>query len=187
DEVAGAEVVAVEQGSPAAVAGLEIGDVIVGLDGDAIRTSTELRTRLAQRRPGDRVRLTVVRNRERRAVEVELGEFPRAERPASPAPAGEVQEQRLGMTVTPPTPALRQRLELEAREGVVVEAVRPLSGAAAAGVRRGMLILSINGSTVRTVEDVRRIGRALAPRSVVSLRVIDPAIGETIINYRADG
>jgi len=187
DEVAGAEVASVEQGSPGDLAGLRIGDVIVALEGEPIRTSTELRTRLAQRRPGDEVALTIVRDRQRRSVVVDLGEFPRTQAQAPVAQPREVAEQTLGFAVTPLTPALRQQLGIAASDGVLVQAVSPLSPAEAAGVRPRQLILQINRNTVRTVEDVRRIGRELAPRSVVSLRVRDPQLGETIINYRTNG
>lgn len=48
-----------------------------------------------------------------------------------------------------------------------------------------MMIRSINGEWVETVDDVQRLANALEPGDVVSLRVIAPEVGEMIINYRA--
>ncbi|WP_232203520.1 S1C family serine protease [Rubrobacter xylanophilus] len=72
----GALVARVEPGSPADEAGLRRGDIIVALDGTEIRSSGDLYSALRDYRPGDEVRLTVVRNGERQRIEVTLGERP---------------------------------------------------------------------------------------------------------------
>jgi serine protease Do len=51
----------VEPGSPAARAGLQLADIITQIDGQRVTTSGDLRRILRARRPGDTVRLTVVR------------------------------------------------------------------------------------------------------------------------------
>jgi serine protease Do len=51
----------VEPGSPAARAGLQVADIITQIDGQRVTTSGDLRRILRSRRPGDAVRLTVVR------------------------------------------------------------------------------------------------------------------------------
>jgi len=52
------------------------GDVIVALDGKEISSSAELQSAVDAKRPGDTVSVTVVRNGERRTVEVTLGTRP---------------------------------------------------------------------------------------------------------------
>jgi serine protease DegQ len=69
----GVAVSVVEPGSAAARAGLREGDVIVALDGEPIRTVEDLFAQLRQRRPGQRVSLTVVRDGDRRELDVTLG------------------------------------------------------------------------------------------------------------------
>ena len=185
--VSGAEINTVEEGSPAARAGLQIGDVIVAVDGQPIDDATELTTRLARRQPGDEVRLTIVRGGARRDVSVRLGEFERpATTPAARAPGGDASSVALGLQLQPLTPELRSRLRLGQDGGVVIAGVQPFSPAAAAGVRAGQVLLQINGQAVRSVEDARRFAGSLRPGSVASLRVRDPQVGETIINYRVD-
>ncbi|MFN2567380.1 MAG: S1C family serine protease [Gemmatimonadaceae bacterium] len=51
----------VEPGSPAARAGLQLADIITRIEGQPVATSGDLRRILRSRRPGDTVRLTVVR------------------------------------------------------------------------------------------------------------------------------
>jgi PDZ domain-containing protein len=57
-------------GAPAAKAGIQPTDVIVGVDGSPVRTTTDLRRLLSNHRPGDTVRLTVRNRKELRQVRV---------------------------------------------------------------------------------------------------------------------
>jgi serine protease Do len=184
-EIRGAEVVSITPDSPAARAGLRIGDVILALDGDPINASTDLTTGLAQHQPGDDVTLTVWRDRKSRQMEVELAEFERG-RTAEERPSDRQElETRLGFRVEALTPELARELELEVSQGVVISQVTPLSPAAIAGVRPGLLLSAINGQQVSSVSDVERAARELQAGSVVSLRLRARDTGELIINYRA--
>ena len=72
----GPRVSAVSAGGPAAVAGVEAGDVIVRLDGDAIASADDLREAIDERKPGTKATLTVVRGGERVEVDATLGARP---------------------------------------------------------------------------------------------------------------
>lgn len=187
DEVRGAEVVTVEDGGPADRAGLEIGDVVLAVNDQEIEDATALTTTLAGFRPGDRVTITVVRDGERRRIEAELGEFDTGEEGArtESAPDEDAPETRLGFGVQPLTPQIARQLEFEETEGVIVSQVSSNSNAAQAGVRRGQLLLRINDTPVNTVDDVREALAEIEPGEVVSLRVRDPELGRTIVNFRA--
>jgi serine protease Do len=71
---AGALVVSVAPGSPAARAGIEPRDVITRLEGQRISDAGDLIATLRDYRPGETVRLTVFSGGESRQVEVRLGE-----------------------------------------------------------------------------------------------------------------
>jgi S1-C subfamily serine protease len=88
---AGVAIVSVQAGTPALKAGLKAstgtktagaatypvgGDVITAVDGIKVTRADELRTLIDGRRPGDKVKLTVVRNGKTRAVTVTLAERP---------------------------------------------------------------------------------------------------------------
>lgn len=71
---AGAAVVTVQQGGPAAKAGLRAGDVITRLGDSPVGTTTELAEALADKKPGDKVEVTYQRSGARRTAEMTLGE-----------------------------------------------------------------------------------------------------------------
>jgi serine protease DegQ len=76
DRTDGVVVLSVTQGSPAAAAKLEQGDIIVSLDGTPIRTLSDLYAALRQQRPGDRVGIRVVRDGAEQTITVTLGDRP---------------------------------------------------------------------------------------------------------------
>jgi S1-C subfamily serine protease len=69
----GALLAEIVQGSPAEEAGLEPGDVVVGIDGEQVAGAEELVNAVAAHEPGDQVRLELA---DGSSVEVELGERP---------------------------------------------------------------------------------------------------------------
>ncbi len=72
----GALVLEVVPGSPASLAGLRVGDVIVAFDGDPVRTWEDLLVAVGTRTPGQSVRLRVVREDRVLEVRVTLGVRP---------------------------------------------------------------------------------------------------------------
>jgi hypothetical protein len=66
----------VDAGGPAATAGLQAGDVLSELDGQAVTTWDELRAQVRAKSAGQNVVLDVVRNGQRRRVIVTLGRAP---------------------------------------------------------------------------------------------------------------
>jgi Do/DeqQ family serine protease len=184
DTMRGADIGSVEAGSPADAAGIEVGDVVVALNGRQIADSNDLTTSLARFNPGERVTLTILRQGQSREIQVTLGEFPRPESTRTEAEPENRTELLLGFAAAPLTPRIAQQLEIDATSGVVVTGVQPSSPAAQAGLRPGQIIQQINGQEVGRAEDVARIAAGLKPGDVVSVRVRDPQRGETIVNFR---
>jgi putative serine protease PepD len=73
DGTVGALVIAVVEGAPAAAAGLEAGDLIVGLDGELVSSMAELSAEVKLFRPGDVVSLEFIRDGGRLQTAVTLG------------------------------------------------------------------------------------------------------------------
>ena len=71
---AGAAVQSVAEGSPAEAAGLQIGDIITHLDGQAIQNSSELVSQVGKAKIGDVLALTVYRKGETLSVHLTVGE-----------------------------------------------------------------------------------------------------------------
>ena len=76
DNRSGALVGTVEDGQPAAEAGIEEGDVIVRVGDRAVAGSADLTAAIRSHSPGDTVEVTYVRDGDERTVEVTLGELP---------------------------------------------------------------------------------------------------------------
>jgi serine protease Do len=77
DVPGGALVTRILPDSPAARAGIRVRDVIVAIDDSKVTSGADVLGQIGNRRPGDTVRLTVVRNGKRRTVEVELTRRPK--------------------------------------------------------------------------------------------------------------
>nr|WP_237447948.1 trypsin-like peptidase domain-containing protein [Nocardioides flavescens] len=69
----GAEIEEVNSGSPAAAAGLEAGDVVVGVDGDRVTDGIALIVSIRTHQPGETVEFTVLRDGDEQTFQVELG------------------------------------------------------------------------------------------------------------------
>jgi len=143
-EVKGALVSAVSEGSPAEKAGIQRGDVITGINGQAVKDSNSLRNQVSRLKPGSTVTLTVLRSGQPRQVSVKLAELhQRADKDdesASPAERGT--PGALGLSVQP------------GDAGVEVTNVDPSGPAADAGIRVGDVLEEVNGTPVRSSSDI---------------------------------
>jgi serine protease Do len=144
----------VSQGSPAAEAGLQSGDIIVSVNGESMSDVSQLRNTVAMMAPGTEVSVEIVRDGKRREITVELGELP-SERTAQTMERQEEEEpiSKLGLGVQNLTAELAEQLGYENREGVVVTRVEPNSAASQAGIRRGMLIRQVNRQDVDNLQE----------------------------------
>lgn len=70
----GAYIVQVVSGSPADKAGIKVGDVIVAMDGTPVTTASTFRALLAEKRPGDKVTLTIMRGAQELKLDVVLAQ-----------------------------------------------------------------------------------------------------------------
>ena len=72
----GAVVADVNEGQPAAEAGLEQGDVITRVDDTKVTSGSDLTSAIRSHQPGDKVTITYTRNGDEKTAEVTLGELP---------------------------------------------------------------------------------------------------------------
>jgi serine protease Do len=146
----GALVSSVENGGPAAQAGVEPGDVILKLNGQPVGRYTELSAEVAELAPGAAVKLEVWRNHSSREVSVKLGAM-EDKRTASNIHSHESSGGKLGLAVRPLTGQEKQQTNTQ--NGVLVE--RATGPAAQAGLQPGDVVLAANGAPVTSVEDLR--------------------------------
>ncbi len=145
----GALLSSVEEGSPAAKAGIQPGDVILALDGKEVTGPSDLPPRIADLRPGTTAKLEVWRDRRRYEIEVRVGEAKEATVAATAEHGAD--RGRLGLAVRPLTPEERQQAGVKG--GVVVEDAQ--GPAARAGIQPGDVVLALNGTLITSVEELR--------------------------------
>jgi serine protease Do len=138
----GALVSSVEKDGPGARAGIEPGDVILKLNGELIKDSTELPVKIAGISPGTTVEMQIWRNHAARTVSVKLGTLEdqrTASNHESPQQGG-----KLGLAVRPLTGEEQRQGNVSG--GLLVEEA---SGPAAdAGIQAGDIVLAANGAPV---------------------------------------
>ncbi|MBI4485430.1 MAG: PDZ domain-containing protein, partial [Acidobacteria bacterium] len=100
--------------------------------------------------------VVVVRDGEVKSLTVTLDEAnPPASARGQRADAGEGDQAALGVSVTPLTPELANRLGLKNAKGVVIQEVNPDGRAADAGLQPGDVIEQVNRAPVQSVEELR--------------------------------
>lgn len=150
----GALVRQVEKGSAADKAGIKAGDVIVGIDKEPIKRVHDLPIRVARHKPGDKVRIDLIRNGRHKMVVVKVEEMPEEE--AEEAAVAQSRP-RLGLGLTDLTDEQARELGTRVKHGVLVREVRHGSPAARAGIQQGDVIYQINRKTIRNTKDFKKI------------------------------
>jgi Do/DeqQ family serine protease len=146
----GALVTRIEDGSPAAKAGLRRGDAVVRVDSSPVRDADELRFLLRDVPVGTRVALGVLRGKER--LEVGLTSAPLTAERAEAA-----FEARSGLKLAELSVREAREAGYETRKPILaVKSVERGSSAARAGLRRGDLVRAVNSAEVDTLNDWRK-------------------------------
>ena len=151
----GALVSDVQPDAPGAKAGLRTGDVITELDGKPVTDAGQLQMIVGQKRPGDTIRLQVMRDSKLTSIPVTL-EVLGGDKGGEVA-SNEHGKGRWGMRLADLTPEVRNELQTPAEvsvHGAVVEDVVPGSPADNAGVQRGDVIMEVNRHAVKSASDV---------------------------------
>ena len=146
----------VETDSPAATAGVDVGQVIESVDGEHVGSSGEFDRRTFGVTSGDQIEITVIDAGHKRTVPLRVGALP-------PKRIDEMAWQGLGVEVQ------------EAAgngPGVRVARVRAGSPAEQIGLANGDFIAAIGGRDVRDTDDFRRGLAAVRTSSQVLLSVV---------------
>ena len=145
-----AQVIEVAENSPAAEAGVKLGDIILEFNGKPLPRSQDLPSWVADTAPGQRVALKIVRDKIERSVAVKIGEAPDEREVALQSDAKETD---IGVKIQKVTPEVARRQGLSSAKGVIVIEVQPGSSADQAGLASGDVIREVNQRPVNTVKD----------------------------------
>jgi len=146
----------VYEGGPAEEAGLRPGDVVISAAGQDVEDLQALRFRLATRRIGESVPMTVLRKKKERKVSFRLVAPP--EDPPREETLLEGKHPLSGARIANLSPALVEELGLAGQpRGVIVLGVVRRSQAARLGLRPGDILIEINDAAIERVRDVKKI------------------------------
>jgi serine protease Do len=159
-ETRGALVQEVDEGKPADKAGIKHGDVVVDVDGKAIRNNRELIDYVSYLPVGSAVKIGLIRNGEHMTVTAHTAERPSetaSNDTQSTSPAEPVRN-KLGMSVQNLTPELRRMYNIPTNvNGVVVVNVKNVSPAGDANLTEGDVISEVQGQPVNDVDQFRNV------------------------------
>jgi serine protease Do len=139
--------------TPAAKTGIEAGDVITAVNGNAVKDSRSLAREISAMAPGSTAKLDILRKGEQKSISVTLAAMPSDQKQASAEDrdSGSMRgTPRLGVSVAPASD-----VDGAGGKGVVVTAVDPEGPAAANGVQSGDVILDVGGKSVGNAGELR--------------------------------
>lgn len=152
-KMTGFRVTSVYPGSAAAAAGLQVGDLLLAVDGEKLTASApehyeELPALIRQYRIGTVVQLSVRRGQEMLTVPVELVQSPKLNREMK-----EYRDERFELTVREMSffDKASEQIE-ETRQGVLVTEVKPGGWASLGQLDVGDMILAIDGAPITGIE-----------------------------------
>ncbi len=158
DRPTGALVASVREKSPANVAGLKSGDVILAVDGRSVDDPDAFGWRFALKGITGETPVTINRAGKRETVAIRLQ--PPPEVPARDTLKVKARSPFLGATVVNGSPAVADEMQLESSDGVIVSAVEEGSPASTVGLQKGDRLVAINGDKMGSTRDLDRAARS---------------------------
>lgn len=146
----------VVKGGGAEAAGIRKGDIIKKVDGNNIYESSDLQEKVARLKPGDKVKLSVLRDGKEQNFNVTLKPEDTANKYANAAPSKSAEEvyNKLGASFVPLSQAEKTKFRLNS--GVKVSQIRPGRLFDQTEIPSGSIITRINKAPVNSVADIEK-------------------------------
>ncbi|MCP4466465.1 MAG: PDZ domain-containing protein [Halieaceae bacterium] len=158
----GVLIAGVQEGSAAAVGGLQVDDIVTAVDKRAVHSAAQLRNEVGQRRIGDELAISILRRGEAQILAVNVGERHTAQaqnrRPGNPETTDKVLGFLDGLTLDTETQQLQ------------VSAVQRGSQAQRAGFQVGDVIVAANQQAVSSYKDLQAIAAGAGHSLILHLR-----------------
>jgi S1-C subfamily serine protease len=145
----------VTEGTAAAEAGLQKGDVIVRLDGSIVKSTPELLERVGGKRPGDNLDIEYYRNGKLNKVQAKLRNREGNDKLMSKEEIAAVSFDQLGAVFENASPDVKRKMQINS--GVVIKQIQAGSKLASVGVPEGFIITKLNKKEVNSVAEVKDI------------------------------
>ena len=182
----GALVAKVLDSSPAAKAGLQVGDVIVRFNDEKVIRSSNLPPLVGRSIVGENSKVTIIRNKKEEQINVMIAQLPTTTTQAAfPAKAEDKQYENvaLGMGVKALSKEAQKQLDISA--GVQVIDINQSGAAQDAGIQTGDVITMIDNQAVASLEDFNKITSGLKLGKSVAL-LVQRASGPVFLAIRPE-
>lgn len=159
DKPKGALVANVTPDSPAADAGIEVGDVILSFDGKDVENMRSLPRLVARTAIGKASDVVILRNDKKKTVKVTIGRLPKALKVAAEKKKKADEPEKtsvLGLTISPMSEDLRTKYKIgKDVTGVVITDIDPDSIAAQKQIKVGNVIVEVKGKKITSIAEVK--------------------------------
>lgn len=164
DLPSGAAVISrVQDGTPAAEAGLNAGDIVTAIDGQTLDKYLQVSNLISSKQPGEEVTLTINRNGEQKDVAVTLGSRAQgmsasAEDREDEEPSKEQLMEELGLSIRDLTSDMARQLGMDNTKGVVITDVDNANPMIRnSGLEPGMVIMEVAGTRTPDVATFQKM------------------------------
>jgi serine protease Do len=181
----------ITDGTAAAEAGLQSGDVITHVDGTPLNESLQIANLIASKQPGDEVSLRVLkRGGEETSLTVTLGSRDQGmTASAESGPSQDEMMEELGLSVQNVTPEIARRLGMDDTDGVVITDVDQSNRQVReAGLQPRQVILQMAGQETPDVQTFREVYASIEPGQAFRLVIRSPEgfMGQTSLRKPAE-
>lgn len=153
----GAYVVEVIEGSPADKSGIKVGDIIIGVDNRTVKDANELIWIISKYNPGDKVKITFIRNENIMTLDIIL-----AIRPSQDKLRGESTEENkdisiefLGAYFNNVTEETKNKFNLKSSNGVIITKIDQGKSANVYGLKIGDIVIKINKTEIKNIDTLK--------------------------------
>lgn len=176
-KVEGVVVHDVVKGSPSEKAGLEVGDVVLELDGKVLKTSNELQTMVAKKKPGDNVDLVVWRDGKKINKKVRLEELNQESENVGSASSNNddtetakpINFDKLGFSIEPLTKEIKEAYNVES--GAFISKVERNSKAGERGMTPQGVIVKADRQKINSPSDLKKIINAKKSGETILMQI----------------
>jgi serine protease Do len=168
----------IQEGAPAATAGLQVGDQILGINDEPASNVIDYFRELTKNRGENPVQISILRDGKPVILTARL-------EPEENHYNAELIRRRIGITLQPLTPNLRRYFGLRGVDGFIVASVKQNSPASRAHIKESFVITAIEGQPLQTITEAAKLVDSVAEGKTITIQALLQRQLGTFVSRRA--